>query len=62
MLLKCFQVFSLVRVVLYSVFMVFSLPETLVKTLVKHLVKNLAKQKIKHLGGLFGPFQGLKKF
>ena len=33
-----FEVFSLGRLVLYTVFMVFPLPQTLVKTLAKHLV------------------------
>ena len=33
-------VISLGRVVMYTVFMVFSLPQTLVKTLAKNLVKN----------------------
>ena len=46
-------VFS-VPMVLYIVFMIFSLPKTLVKTLVKNLpknlVKNLAKNLIKNLG------------
>ena len=41
------KVFSFGRVVLYTVFMVFPLPQTLVKTLAKNLVKNLAK----NLGG-----------
>ena len=36
------KTFSLGRVVLYTVFLVFPLPETLVKTLAKNLVKNLA--------------------
>ena len=52
----------MVRVVLYTVFMVFPLPQTLVKTLaknlVKNLVKNLAKNLVKMLNGLFGPFGG----
>ena len=38
-----FKGFSLGRVVLYTVFMVFPLPQTLVKTLAKNLLKNLAK-------------------
>ena len=46
---------SLRPVVLHSVFVVFSLPETLVKTHAKNLVKNL----VKNLGGLFGPLKGL---
>ena len=46
--------FSLVRVVLYTVFMVFPLPKTLVKTLAKNLVKNLAKNL--GAGGLFVVF------
>ena len=40
---RIFVFFSLGRVVLYTVFMVFPLPENLVKTLAKNLVKNLAK-------------------
>ena len=41
--------FSLVRVVLYTVFVIFSLPQILVKTLAKNLIKHLAKHLIKHL-------------
>ena len=37
------NVFSLRRAVLYTAFMVFSLPETLVKTLARNLVKKLTK-------------------
>ena len=37
------KVFSLGRVVLYTVFVAFALPKTLVKTLAKNLVKNLPK-------------------
>ena len=37
------QVFSLGRVVLYTVFIDFPLPQTLVTTLARNLVKNLAK-------------------
>ena len=37
---------SLGRVVLYTEFMVFPLPETLIKNLTKHLVKNLTKNLI----------------
>ena len=37
----CLKVFSFVRVVLYTVLMVFPLPETLAKNLVKNLAKNL---------------------
>ena len=48
MFLLLFDVFSLGRVVLYSVFMVFSLPKTLVRTLAKNLVKNLAKNLDNH--------------
>ena len=36
-------------VVLYTVFMVFYLPETLVKTVAKNLIKNLAKNLVKNL-------------
>ena len=39
-----FKVFSLGRVALYTVFMVFSLPQTLVRNLAKKLVKNLAQK------------------
>ena len=46
------KIFSLGRVVLYTVFMVFPLPQT--------LVKNLAKNLVKHPDGLFGPLKGLK--
>ena len=49
MCFKAFKAFSLGRVVLYTVFMVFALPQTLVKTLAENLVKNLAK----NLGGNF---------
>ena len=38
-----FKVFSLDRVVLYTVLMIFPIPQTMVKTLAKNLVKNLAK-------------------
>ena len=53
--------FSLGRVVLYIVFMDFSLPKTLVKTLAKNLVKNLAKNLVKNLAKIWaknlgGPF------
>ena len=44
----CTLYFS-VPVVLYTVFMVFSLPQNLVKTLAKNLVKNLAKNLVKNL-------------
>ena len=44
-----FEVFFFGREVLCTVFMVFSLPKTLVKTLAKTLVKNLAKNLIKNL-------------
>ena len=37
-----FDMFSLGRVVLYTVFMVLPLPTTLVRTLAKNLIKNLA--------------------
>ena len=46
-----FKVFSLGRVVLYTVFVVFSLRKTLVKTLAKNLVKNLAKNLGPGVGG-----------
>ena len=51
--------FSLGRELLYTVFMVFSLPQTLVKTLAKNLVKNLTKNMVKNLGGLFGTLKRL---
>ena len=41
------EVFPYGRVVLYTVFMVLSVPQTLVKTLAKNLVKNLAKNMVK---------------
>ena len=41
--------FSLGRIEVYIVFMVFPLPKTLVKTLAKNLVKNLAKNLVKGL-------------
>ena len=44
-----FKVFSLGRVVLYTVFMALALPTNLVKTLAKNLVKNLVKNLIKNL-------------
>ena len=43
--LLVFENASLGRVVLYVVFMVFSLPQTLVKTLANNLVKNLTKSR-----------------
>ena len=52
-LFEVFNVFSLGRVVLYTVFKDFPLPKTLVKTLAKNLVKNL--------GGLFCPLEGFQK-
>ena len=52
--LRWLRVFSLGRVVLYTVFMVFPLPQTLVKTLAKNLVKNLAKNLVKHLAKNLG--------
>ena len=44
-----FKMISSSLVVLYNVFVVFSLPQALVKTLAKNLVKNLAKNLVKHL-------------
>ena len=44
-----FNVFSLGRVVLYTVFMFFPLPQVLVKTLAKNLIKSLGKNLVKHL-------------
>ena len=49
-------VFPYGRVVVYIVFMVFPLPETLVETLAKNLIKNLTKNSSlaklsKHLRG-----------
>ena len=44
-----FMFFSFGRVVLHIVFMVFPLPQTLVKTLAENLVKNLTKNLIKNL-------------
>ena len=41
--------FSLGRIVLYTVFVVFPLPTTPVKTLAKNLVKTLAKNLVKNL-------------
>ena len=52
-LLLVFKMFSLGRVVLYTVFIVFPLPETLVKTLAKNLVKNLAENLSKNVLKLF---------
>ena len=46
--------FSLGRVVLYTVFMVFPLPQTLVKTLATNLLKNLLKNQANKIG-LKGP-------
>ena len=57
-LIRCglvFNAFSLGRVVLYIVSMVFSLPNSLVKTLAKNLIRNLAKHLVNTLGGLFWP-------
>ena len=42
-----FKVFPYGRVVQYAVFMVFPLPQTLVKALAKNQVKNLAKNLVK---------------
>ena len=44
-----FEVFSSGLVVLYTVFMFFPLPETLVKTLAKNLLKNMGKTLVKNL-------------
>ncbi len=49
--LRVFNVFSLDRVVLYTAFMVFPLPQTLVKTLAKHLVENMTQNLVKHIMG-----------
>ena len=49
-----FGCFPLVRVVMYTVFMVFSLPKALVKNLANNLVKNLAK----NLGRTFSSASG----
>ena len=43
-LFQVFKVFSVGRVVLYTVFLVCSLPQTVIKTQAKNLVKNLAKK------------------
>ena len=51
--LVVFSCFSLGRVVLYTVFVVFPLPETLVKTLAKNLVKTLANNLVKNLAQIW---------
>ena len=51
-----FYFFSLGLVVLYTVFMVFPLPQTLVKTLAKNQVKNPGQK-----SGLLKAFKGFQK-
>ena len=55
---------SLGRVVLYSMFMVFRLPQALVKTLAKNLVKNLAKNLVENLANKMQKrcFEGMDLF
>ena len=57
-LFTVFSGFSLGRVVLYNVFMMLSLPKTLIKTLAKHLTKNLAKNLA---GWVVWPFTGVNR-
>ena len=58
MILNCFCLrfvaSFLIRIVLYTVFMVFPLPQTLVKTLPKNLVKDLASFKGEFTGDSSG--------
>ena len=46
-----FRMFSLERVVVYTLFMIFPLPEALAKNLVKTLAKTLSKNQVNILGG-----------
>ena len=55
------KVISLGRLVLYTVFMGFSLLKALLKTLAKKLVKHLVKKMVQHLGGVFGYVKGLQR-